>query len=90
MILSHEHRFIFLKTNKTAGTSIEIALSKFCGEKDVITPVVMEDEEIRSRLGYRGPQNYAAPLKDYRLRDLARLVVRRKRKARYYNLAMLN
>ncbi|MEL6382956.1 MAG: chondroitin 4-O-sulfotransferase, partial [Cyanobacteria bacterium J06626_18] len=31
MIISHEYKFIFLKTRKTAGTSIEIALSKFCG-----------------------------------------------------------
>jgi hypothetical protein len=30
MILSHEHKFIFIKTNKTAGPSIEITLSKHC------------------------------------------------------------
>ena len=28
MIISHEHKFIFLKTKKTAGTSIELALSR--------------------------------------------------------------
>ena len=31
MILSHEHKFIFLRTKKTAGTSIELALSELCG-----------------------------------------------------------
>ena len=31
MIVSHEHKFIFLKTKKTAGTSIELALSELCG-----------------------------------------------------------
>lgn len=58
MILSHKHKYIFLKTNKTAGTSIEIALSEFCGPNDIITPIDMADEKIRHRLGFRGPQNY--------------------------------
>jgi hypothetical protein len=61
MILSHKHKFIFLKTNKTAGTSIEIALSKFCGPDDVITPITPEDELLRNKLGYRGPQYYVNP-----------------------------
>ena len=50
MILSHRYRYLFLKTNKTAGTSIEIALSKFCGPDDIITPISPEDEAIRRRL----------------------------------------
>ena len=37
MIISHEHKFIFLKTRKTAGTSIELALSDLCGARDIIT-----------------------------------------------------
>ncbi|MEA5536723.1 sulfotransferase family 2 domain-containing protein [Crocosphaera sp. XPORK-15E] len=58
MIISHKYKFIFLKTAKTAGTSLEIALSRFCGENDIITPIVEEDEAIRKSLGYPGPQNY--------------------------------
>ncbi|MEI7035757.1 sulfotransferase family 2 domain-containing protein [Fulvimonas yonginensis] len=85
MIISHKHRFIFLKTNKTAGTSIEIALSKFCGPEDVITPISPADEEIRRGLGYPGPQNYMAPWRDYGLRDLALLVLKGHRKMRYFN-----
>jgi sulfotransferase famil protein len=85
MIISHEYKYIFIKTNKTAGTSIEIALSKFCGPRDVITPIVPEDEETRRELGYRGPQNYWAPISDYSLRELARWVLRSARKRRYYN-----
>lgn len=57
MILSHRHRFIFVKTHKTAGTSIELMLSAICGDEDVITPVADEDEELRRSLGLRGPQN---------------------------------
>ncbi len=64
MILSHKHKFIFLKTQKTAGTSIEIALSRFCGERDIITPISPDDEALRRQLGYRGPQNYKLRSRD--------------------------
>ena len=57
MILSHRHKFIFIKTQKTAGTSIEIALSSLCGDDDIITRISPEDEVARRSLGYRGPQN---------------------------------
>ncbi len=39
MIISHKHKFIFIKTRKTAGTSIEIFLSQFCGKNDILTPI---------------------------------------------------
>lgn len=39
MIISHQHRFIFIKTVKTAGTSIEVFLSQQCGSSDVVTPI---------------------------------------------------
>lgn len=58
MILSHRHRFIFIKGIKVAGTSVEIALSQICGEDDIITPITPVDE--RLRLGTRGePRNYS-------------------------------
>lgn len=37
MIISHRYRFIFLKTIKTAGTSLETFLSTVCAETDVVT-----------------------------------------------------
>jgi hypothetical protein len=55
MIVSHAHRFIFLKTRKTAGTSVEAMLSRFCGPDDVITPISEPDEIYRQG---RGPQNW--------------------------------
>ena len=56
MIVSHEHKFIFLKTKKTAGTSIELALSALCGDEDVITPLTEIDEALRAQ--GRGAQNW--------------------------------
>ena len=63
MIISHKHKFIFFKTEKTAGTSLEIALSGICGPTDVITPISKIDEQYRQELGFRGPQNYLEPKK---------------------------
>ena len=59
--MSHEHRFIFLKTRKTAGTSIELALARVCGPDDTITSLSPQDELEREAAGIRGPQNFEAP-----------------------------
>ena len=61
MIISHTNQFIFLKTRKTAGTSFEIALSKYAGTSDIVTPLIAADEETRASLGYPGPRNYQLP-----------------------------
>lgn len=58
MICSHERGFIFIKTRKTASTSIEIGLSELCGPDDIVTPVSPEDEIFRRRLGFE-PRNYS-------------------------------
>jgi hypothetical protein len=84
MIVSHKNRFIFIKTNKTAGTSVEIALSKFCGPEDIITPVSRDDESIRRSLGYPGPQNHLAPTYEYAAADHFKRLVGKK-KLRFYN-----
>jgi len=39
MIISRKFGFVFIKTIKTAGTSIETWLSSRCGPEDVVTPV---------------------------------------------------
>ena len=61
MIISHRHQFIFLKTQKTAGTSVEIALTRLCGDDDVITPVSPDDEDARRNFAERGAQNFEIP-----------------------------
>ncbi|MBK1733879.1 hypothetical protein CKO15_01005 [Halorhodospira abdelmalekii] len=53
-IVSHRYQFVFVKTRKTAGSSLELALAKHLGPDDVITPVA---ERMRARLGFPGPQN---------------------------------
>lgn len=54
MIISHKHKFIFVKTVKTAGTSIEIFLSQHCGPLDIITPIIpyVEPHSARNYEGY--------------------------------------
>ena len=81
MILSHEHRFIFIKGKKVAGTSAEVALSQICGPDDIITPVTPADEAYR--LGTAGePRNYASRMYPAFLRSaLERRYVRSVRSA---------
>ena len=57
MIASHAHRFVFIKTRKTAGTSLEIALSRHCGPDDIVTRISPEDEVLRTAAGGVGPQH---------------------------------
>ena len=60
MIVLHEPRIIFLKSRKTAGSSLEIALSAFAQSGDVITPIDWNgrDDKAREELGYPGPKNH--------------------------------
>ncbi|MDJ0702168.1 MAG: sulfotransferase family 2 domain-containing protein [Leptolyngbyaceae cyanobacterium MO_188.B28] len=84
MIINHKYKFIFLKTRKTAGTSIEIALSKFCDRDDIITPITEGDEKKRQELGFIGPQNYKISLQQHTKREWFRYITRRERK-RFFN-----
>lgn len=65
MIASHAHRFVFVKTRKTAGTSLEIALSRHCGPDDIVTRISPADEELRAAAGGVPPQNDATSPSSY-------------------------
>lgn len=54
MIVSHKYKFIFIKTHKTAGSSMEMALGPLCGADDVIP-------SMETNLDSGVPRNYHEP-----------------------------
>lgn len=46
MIICHNHKFIFFKPLKTAGTSIEAFLSRSCNENDIVTGPAKTDNRL--------------------------------------------
>lgn len=83
MILLREQNVLFLKPVKTAGTSFEIALSKFAGPDDIITPVGRDHEKVRRKLGYRTAQNHGNSIFD-QLRNPLKLRVK-SNEPKFYN-----
>lgn len=74
MIFLKGLNILFLKPEKVAGTSFEIALSRYAGPADIITRINRKDEETRSRLGHRGPQNYRKTRADFAAADVLHLL----------------
>ena len=83
MIISHKYKFIFLKTRKTAGSSLQTYFGRYCGYSDIITPIDKPE-------GYYKAQNYRGlfnpfprmqeqyPVKKKMLRTLCRCVCLKK------------
>jgi hypothetical protein len=79
MIASYLHNFIFIKTKKTAGTTVEMTLAPLCGPNDIITPLGSNEEELRGQ-GQPLCRNFMA---DSDLeRKITRLMMKPGRKAR--------
>lgn len=70
MIISHKHKFIFIKVRKTASSSTEIALSKICGDDDVVSPGSAKEEEQRAQIGAKTAQHYKFPLSKHSLGEI--------------------
>jgi hypothetical protein len=58
MIVSFAKNFIFLKTRKTGGTTVEIALTPSCGPDDILAPITFGDELLRLRDGKLAARNF--------------------------------
>ena len=68
MIISYKHRFIFLKTRKTAGSSIQSSLSTVCGDEDIIVGDDMVDgKNIERNIGAAFSRNPHVNLKQMRI-----------------------
>ena len=88
MIYDRSRGFVFLKTRKTAGTSIEIELSKHADAHAVLTPIHPEEAE-RRRIAGRGAQNHDCPkpFREMTPRDALSTVrrLRRPRQRQFWN-----
>lgn len=42
-VISHAHKFVFIKTVKTGGTAIETCLSKILPDSDILTPIFPDE-----------------------------------------------
>lgn len=54
MLISYKYKFIFIKTSKTAGTSIEVDLAKLIAKDDVVTPIYPHVDGHQARNYQRG------------------------------------
>ena len=52
MIISHKLKVIYIRLQKTASTSFEMALSKYCGPDDMISKLGRGYDKTRKSLGY--------------------------------------
>lgn len=84
MIISHKYKFIFIKTKKTAGTSLEVFLSQYCAANDVLTPIYPAEKfhEARNYLSYWNPLPEIIANRGSRLKNIFSEVYN---KQRYFN-----
>jgi len=84
MIISYKYKFIFIKTRKTAGTSIEVFLSKHCGENDIVTPIGPPESGHIPR-NYKGNFNVIKEIFSQSRHEAAQTIKDFLKRKRFYN-----
>lgn len=71
MIISHQHKFIFSKPRKVAGSSVEVALAKHCGPEDIITPLLLDEKTDADQVNNyaRNDVGYFNHIRPFRIRQ---------------------
>lgn len=62
-IISFKHKFVFVKTKKVAGTSIQVFLRRFVEEGDIVSAITPRDEMYAIRQGMPA-QNFCRNAED--------------------------
>ncbi len=62
-IISYRYKFIFIKTGKVAGTSVQMALEQICAPEDVCAPITKKKQSREGEDGYsaRNHKGYFIP-----------------------------
>lgn len=57
MIVSHKHKFIYIRPTKVAGSSVQVNLAKHCGKNDIVTSIRKFDERSDKTSFFIRPRN---------------------------------
>ncbi len=86
MILNHAYGFLFIKTRKTGGSSVEVGLSRVCSERDIVTPLAEKrgEEQLRHAEGGHPPTGWAKPVLAHQgLKEWRRLLLKGQRAPKF-------